>query len=289
MSGGSLMFASVTRDNVLGNSTWSSVSYSLDAKVSGLSVHGTFYFELQGTTADGKGVTLKVDGNVSKAIPAICFPSYTTSGRCPAGDNSMIPAFFLSTGVITVQIGSNTNEHAPVRLQIEDAALNPWGGPIIINSFSDHIIVVATYTQAITRWDGVQTYGDLAGMLTGGGIPGAGVETPVSGGFSQKISAVENYVLGNETDIGKITLVDMSPKSLDSSGSFSGTSIIPTTGTIDCSPPQFPGTCTETGFNSTGTYNLSGLKDLTIQGTYNVEWPAPSVVFGGTIVGTVDS
>jgi hypothetical protein len=286
MSGGNLLFASVTRNGILGNSTWSSLTYLLDAKVTGLSASGRFYFNLHGTTKDGLNISLKVDASVVGAIPAICFPSYST-GSCAPGDTSEIPAFFLASGYVVVHIGSRTNENALVHLQIEDAALNPWGGPIIINSVRDRIVIVATYNQASTLWGGVKTAGTVSGVL--GGVNPSASATPVTGGFAQKISAVENYVIGNETDLGKISLVGMSPSKLDSSGSFSGTSTIPTTGTIDCSPPGFPGTCTETGFSSLGSFNLSGEKGLTIQGRYNVTWPAPSVTFNGSISATVSN
>jgi len=113
--------------------------------------------------------------------------------------------------------------------------------------------------------------------------------TPVTGSFLENIVTTENYVTGTAKDNGTIALMGMTPKDLNAKGTFRGTSTIPTTGTIDCSPAQLPGTCMETGFDATGSFSLLNHKSWSIQGTYNVQWPAPSIVFGCTITAKIDT
>jgi hypothetical protein len=162
---------------------------------------------------------------------------------------------------------------------IEDAALNPFGAPIVITSMDGSLLVVATYNHARTTWLGVQTAGTLSGAFG---------SAAVSGNFVQTIHTDEDYVAGTATDSGQISLMGMTPKSLDSNGQFRGTSTIPTTGTIDCSPAALPGTCSETGYASTGTFHLDP-SGVSFTGNYNVEWPAPSITFCGTITAQVPS
>lgn len=277
MSGGVLGFASDTATPVLSAATWSSVVYSMSANVNGLAANGKFYLKLTGATAAGQSVIVRVHGIINESIPAVCFPSYSVAGTCAAGDTSEIPAFFIAFGYVRVETGTSYSPKYPTALVIEGAALNPFGGPIVISSVDGSLVVVAAYTKAHTSWQGVQTAGTLTGTFG---------TTSVSGAFTQTIHTEENYVTGTAQDSGKISLVGMIPSSLDSTGHFSGTSSIPTSGTIDCSPPGLPGTCTETGYVSTGSFSIdpSGVQ---LSGSYNVQWPAPSIVFGGNITGKV--
>ena len=275
MSGGILGAAYDTSTPVLAGATWSAVNYSMTANVNGLSTSGTFHLHLYGTTATGQQIVVRVHTTINESIPAVCFPSYSITGMCAAGDTSEIPAYFIANGFLRIETGSTLSQKYPITLIIEDAALNPFGAPIVITSVDGSLLVVATYSHATTEWMGVQTAGTLTGTFG---------STAVSGSFVQSIHTKENYVTGTAQDSGQIALVGMTPSSLDSTGHFQGTSVIPTTGTIDCSPPGLPGTCTETGYSSTGTFTLdpSGFQ---LSGNYAVQWPAPSIVFGGTITG----
>ena len=285
MTGGDLVVASLTARPALASTTWSSVKYSLFATVSGLSANGFFSLDLIGTSSSSsQNVHVWIEAQVVNAVPAICFPSYS-AGKCAKGDTSEIPAYFTAVGEVNSQVGKNAPVSHEIHLHIEDAAMNPFGGPIVISSFSGKLLVVATYSSAHTEWGGVVTEGSLSGSL-GGGAPAS---TSVSGAFVQKIFASENYVTGNETDHGSVALVNMTNTLLDSQGTFRGNSSIPTTGEIDCSPTQLPGTCTETGFVSTGTFSMMSKQGQPVMGGYDVVWPAPSVVFGGVISGTVGS
>jgi hypothetical protein len=278
MSGGVLGLASDTATPVLSAVTWNSVNYNLSADVKGLSTKGSFTLHLQGTTADGRTINLRVHTTINSSIPAVCFPSYSVTGVCLAGDTSEIPAYFVANGHLRVQLGSNVSPKYNVTLLVEDAALNPFGAPIVITSMDGSLLVVATYDHAKTVWDGVQTAGIVTGMM--------GKSSVVSGTFTQKIATDENYVTGTATDKGQIALVGMTPSSLNSHGRFQGTSTIPTTGSMDCSPVGLPGTCLETGFLSVGSFAMADPKGSVLQGTYNVQWPTPSILFGGNMTGT---
>jgi len=275
MSGGVLGLALDTSTPGLSGVTWTSVNYNLSAKVDGLTTSGSFILHLVGTDAYGNAINLRMHTTVDSSIPAVCFPSYTITGACITSDTSEIPAYFIANGHVRVQNGTTASPRSDVTLVIEDAALNPFGAPIVISSMDGSLLVVATYDHAKTVWDGVQTAGVVTGLMW--------KSTLVSGGFSQKIATEENYVTGTATDKGQIALVGMTPSSLNSHGKFEGTSTIPTTGEIDCSPASLPGTCTETGFLSVGSFTMTDPKGSSLQGTYDVQWPTPSILFGGTI------
>jgi hypothetical protein len=277
MSGGNLITALDTSPD-LAAATWTTVHYSMAANVNGLSALGNFSLHLTGTAGDNT-IKVGIHTTISGAIPAVCFQSYSISGTCVSGDTSEIPAYFIANGYMRVHETGDAVTKTPITLMIEDAALNPFGGPIVISSADGSLLVVATYDHARTVWQGVQTGGSLTGTI---GL------TPVSGSFVQTIHTDEDYVSGTATDSGQISLVGMSPSSLDSNGQFHGTSTIPTTGTIDCSPMGLPKTCTETGYVSTGTFHLDP-SGVSFTGNYNVQWPAPSIVFGGTITAQVPS
>jgi len=279
MSGGSLVTALDTATSDLSSATWSTLHYSMNANINGLTAGGTFTLYLKGTTATGNAIRLGIHTTIVSAIPAVCFPSYSIGGTCAPGDTSEIPAYFLASGTVRVHETGDASTSTPISLVIEDAALNPFGAPIVITSADGTFLLVATYTHARTVWQGVQTGGSLIGNLG---------STPVSGSFVQTIHTDEDYVTGTATDSGQISLVGMTPASLDSNGQFHGTSTIPTTGTIDCSPAGLPGTCTETGYSSVGTFSLDPA-GAHFSGSYNVQWPAPSVTFGGTISAQVPS
>jgi hypothetical protein len=277
MSGGVLGMALDSATPDLAAATWTFVHYSMTANVNGLTTNGKFGLHLNGTTASGQAISIRVHANITDSIPAVCFPSYTVTGVCSAADTSEIPAYFVATGFLRVVTGEEASPKQPISLLIEDAALNPFGAPIVISSTDGSFLVVATYSHARTVWQSVQTAGTLAGTLG---------SKPVSGNFVQNIRTIEDYVAGTATDSGQISLVGMTPSSLNANGKFHGTSIIPKTGTVDCSPPGLAGTCTETGYTSTGTFSMDP-NGVTLSGNYAVQWPAPSIVFDGNMTAKV--
>jgi len=277
MSGGVLGLASDSATPTLAGATWSAVNYSMKADVDGLTSSGTFHLHLVGTTAAGHNIGVRVNALINSSIPAVCFPSYSLTGVCAASDTSEIPAYFMAFGNLTVRTGHDLSPKYPVALVVEDAALNPFGAPIVISSMDGSFLVVATYAHAHTTWNGVQTGGTVSGSIG---------STAVSGNFVQTIHTEENYVTGTAKDSGKISLIGMTPATLDANGRFSGISTIPTTGAIDCSPTGLPGTCSETGYVSTGTFSMDP-QGVQLAGYYSVQWPAPSIVFAGNITAKV--
>jgi hypothetical protein len=279
MSGGNLVTAVIASSPLV--TSWSDLHYSLNATVNGVTSSGTFRFHILGTTADGKNAHLRLNAAVIGSVPGVCFPSYSVNGTCTATDTSEIPAYFVVAGTLITGSSSSDATRTSVTLLVEVAALNPFGQPIVISSVDNSILIVATYNHARTLWGGVQVGGNVNGTM-------GKANTPVSGYFAEKIVTTENYVTGVARDQGQISLVGMSPSTLNAQGTFHGTSTIPTVGSFDCSPPGLPGTCLATGFNSIGSFSLTNQKDWSIHGKYNVQWPAPSIIFGGTITAKLD-
>jgi hypothetical protein len=282
MKGGSLVMASIAA--LPSVSSWTDIEYSLNATVNGLASTGRFKLHMQGLASNGNIIHMRIDAAVVGSIPAVCFPSYSVNGTCAASDTSEIPAFFLVAGYMRSNASTNDSPTL-VSLAIEVAALNPFGGPIVISSATDSsILIVATYNHARTFWQGVQVAGILTGTM-------GKDDKPVSGSFVENIATTENYLKGTATDAGQISMFGMAPGDLNSKGSFHGTSTIPTTGTMPC-PASLglpPGTCVETGFDSRGSFDLMNHKSLPIEGTYDVQWPAPSIFFGGSINAKIDT
>ncbi len=257
------------------------LEYSMRASVNGLSSSGWVQLSLSGVTADGQSVTFNANGPVVGMIPSICFPGYDSpnaNGNCPSTDTSAIPGFFEAAVSTTETLGSTTTSNQLVLL-IEAPIMSPWGGPIVISSTDGSVNIVASYQNGMAIWSNVQLTGSLSGTYNG---------NPASGSFFQTANAVENFVSGTENEFGTVALVGMSPSSLNAQGFYSGSSTVPTTGSYDCSAlaglPE--GTCTETGLTSTGSFTMMG-QSTTITGSYNVNWPAPSVTCSGTITATV--
>ena len=248
------------------------INYHLQASVEGMSASGTFSMQLTDTQ---NGVSMMANGVVVAYDPSVCFPSY----QCLSTDTSGIPAFF----VVLITSGSVTDGSSSMSLvgstfSVESGIMNPFGGPIVIASIDGSIVIVATYRQSSVDWQGVQLEGTVSGTLG---------STPVVGGFTQTVNAHENLVTGTESETG---IIAMSVGSLNVQGHFSGSSTTPASDptNFDCSSTLgLPdGTCLATALVSTGSFTMHG-QGTTVSGTYDIYWPAPSVVFGGTITATV--
>lgn len=280
-SGGDLIVAQLGSETVPPGST---MQYSMTSSVSGLSASGSFQMSITGTTTDGQSVSYTASGPIVGMIPSICFPGYDSpdaNGNCPATDSTTIPAFFVAEVSTTETLGSSTTTNELTML-IEAPIMNPWSSPIVISSTDGSVSVVTTYSSATATWSDVQLAGTLSGTYNNG--------QSATGTFSQVANANENFVTGSETEFGSVTMHGMSPAALNSQGVYVGSSTVPTAGSYDCSAlvglPE--GTCTETGLVSSGSFAMLGHHSV-ITGTYNVNWPAPSVTFSGTITGTVTS
>lgn len=273
INGGAILcadcFASFTLPNgqsiVFAPST--NVGYQLAANVIGQTVTGAAQFAFNGMTIDG----LKEQVTAKISISGFDIPSATFVG------NSVLPFFFLGQATVTAQ-GSGSTQTFQTTMEMENPYFNPFGNPLIVASTDNSVLVVMTYNQATIQWKGTTTTGQISGTL--------GANTPVSGVMSMVSSENEDLVKGTAGDSGTLYFASMTPANLDASGSYSGTSVIPTGG-YDCSAfTGLPGTCTMTGFQSVGKYGIASSNNLHIDGTYSTQWGVPALGYGAILNAT---
>jgi hypothetical protein len=289
--------------------------FSLHAVVSGMTVKGQATFSLDYTNS--KGAHVQVDGSapIDNMIAAEFFPftCVNPDGSPTAACTSGIPGIFMGSAAITTQTcqgdnqsqgdghsqgqgdqaqnaadnsdneGDNPNNCTQIpsslHMNFESAFLNPFGGPIFMASDDMSLVIVASYNHARVTWDGIQMGGSVVGQLSG---------NPVTGMFSQVVSATEDLKQGHESDRGTFVFAGMSDPLLNAAGKFSGESTIPQQG-IDCSSVTgLPGTCLITGFHSEGHFSLKNALDNRIKGDYSVEWTAPAVAFISTVTANLN-
>ena len=280
------------------------LQYQLDATIQGTTARGNANFHLTAALADGSG-TLQVSGNakIIGAIAAVCLPNYDSpnpDGTCPAGDKSEVPAFFVGMATIQVAVTSPSSHNAPddhsaptqpitVPMLFESAYLNPFGNPIVFGSADNFqtFLVVTPYNHATIEWNNVVVAGQLGGTYG---------SSQVAGTFTEVSHEHENLVTGVAQDAGMMTFTNVvnatgyPVNALDATGAYRGTSTIPTAGSSDCSVslgfPAGSGVCTQTGFLSTGNFNLHG-QGSNVIGSYSTEWNVPAFAFQGTASGNV--
>lgn len=266
--------------------TSGTLDYSLNATVVGETVTGLASFDLNGSLSGGGSITISSGSvNLFSMIAAVCLPNYDTpsaAGNCQANDTSAVPAFFV--GLATMQVNSTAGNEtlANIPMLFESAYLNPFGAPIVISSADSTIIIVAPYIRATVNWTGAIETGTISGTF--GSIS-------VSGKFNQNASEVEDLITGAANDTGSMTFSDVvdshgnSIPVLLASGTYSGNSSIPLAGSYDCSAelgfPSGSGLCTQTGFQSTGSFSLH-TKSYDVIGNYSSSWGVPAFGFSGT-------
>jgi len=274
-SGGQVVYASIL-GQVVDPST-AVFNESLFASVDDLATSGTANFSLSGEFL-GNETSFILGGTIeiADAIPAEAFPLGCWDGitlpLSPAC-TSQLPGFFVGIGTLEGTVSSSLQ--LPLGMEIESAYLNPGPllGPLVLASTNDSVVIVFSYAAATIDWQDIQTSGSLAGTLG---------TTPVNGLFNMTTNAHEDLFAGTETESGTMAFYDMTPSYLDASGSFSGSSTIPSSNTIDCSLiTGIAGTCTETGLASSGNFTLDP-SDALIQGAYDINWSVPAVSFSGT-------
>ncbi|MHB1868824.1 MAG: hypothetical protein ACYCPP_07755, partial [Nitrososphaerales archaeon] len=272
----------------------SHLTYVLNAQQNGLTTSGRAVFTLTGQDATGATITVTGIVQISGNIPAVCLPSFTSPVACSSPDTSEVPALFVGAASmqVTTQAASSSdngngngngngdnvrtqdqgNHNAPVTavvpMYLESAYMNPFGAPIGIASFDPStglptttLVIVTTYTKATIDWSNVQDLAALSGTLG---------SVAVTGTFSQVAQEHEDLVAGTAQDQGSLTFSGMSVPSLDATGTYTGTSTIPTSPSFDCSAQLgFP--CTVTGFQSSGDFNMNsqGPNSVQIAGTYS--------------------
>jgi len=273
VEGGQVAFAEIAGQTLNPGAT---IQYSFSATQSGTNTNGVASIQLTGTTGSGPATPVSVSG------------TFTINGILPAAviGQSELP-FVFSTGTSNVQIAvGGPAQTVPESLSIESPYFNPFGAPIVMASPDGAIVIAATYTQGTILWMGTQVAGPLTGTLG---------TTQVTGTLILTSGELENLVTGTAIDTGTMKFSGMTPASLNSYGGFytGSDTIPPPVGTSpypagpaaswDCSPTfGIPGTCTETRFQSTGTFTRG-----VIYGTYTSTWGVPALEFTSTITASV--
>ena len=297
---GVLAYASIFGENIKPHS--SSLHYSLVVDVHGLSAAGHANVHLVASSLDGKKVVLDGKVVIQDMVPAEVF----TSGA--------IPSAFLGLLTGTVAVGRHS-ETIALPVSLESPFINPFGGPIVLATLDvpSSIVLVTDYNVAKIQYSNVQLFTvSVTGNL--------GKSPVTAGSATLTTKSNEDLVRGTETETGSIAFTGMNPSLLDSSGRYSGSSIIPTENqclsaygfepcTFDCTAglpflmgapsldlSSLPtGLCTITGFISSGSFNSIGAH-VVIRGRYTTVWDIPAVTFGveippplggSTITGTV--
>jgi hypothetical protein len=277
------------------------LNFNLQAEANGLGASGGAQFQLSGMAVSGMQV--QVQGQVQiVGMQAVTLPLGCTTS-CSSG----IPVFFVGVAVSNVTMGSSSQLITSTML-FESPYFNPWGNPIMMVSTDGAIVIATTYDKATLDWKGTSVTGAIQGSLG---------NNPVQGTMTLSSNEHEDFVSGVTTyDNGTMSLTNMSPRSLNVQGTFHGTSVIPKPGsfacaltqtltstpcTLDCSPwfgslglPVIPGTCTQTGFQSTGQFSLvgqrtsdGGTRTTTVSGSYSTTWSSPALGFVSAAIATV--
>jgi hypothetical protein len=284
---GSAAYATIVGRTLSPQSTH--LDYSLVADVYGNTVTGHASVHLDGKTVSGQ--TIDLDGIV---VIKGMVPVESFSG-------SAIPSAFLGQLLGSITIGQ-TKHSISFPVSMESPFINPFGGPVVVASLGagGSIVLVSGYQVAKVIYSDVQVF-----TLSVTGTVGTAPVT--TGTAALKTWAIEDLRAGTETEMGSIAFVGMTPSFLDSSGFYTGKSIIPSSGnclttygfspcTLDCTPllpllmgapslnlaPLPGGLCTVTGFISSGSFQTFG-HGVHISGNYETVWDIPAVSFGITI------
>jgi hypothetical protein len=262
VSWGSVAFATIGGQVV--DPTTASISYSFRATQEGVDSQGTASLNFSGMTAGGP-VSFSGAFAINGSVPASMLPT-----GCTDSCQSELPFMFLTSTSAATMTTAGAARTVVETLQIESPYFNPWGAPLILATPDGAVVIAATYTHGNIIWMGTQEGGQISGTL--------GVDA-VSGDFSMTSNEVENLVSGTSIDGGTIFYSSMTPSYLDGPGFFYGTSTIPVAGSYDCSANTgIPGTCTETGFQSTGYFQTAALA-----GNYTSTWGVPALGFSSSV------
>ena len=281
-----------------------SLTYTLNAAVSGSTVSGTAFFSLTGVgsvsndddhpTASGP-VSVVGQALLVGMVPAVGFPLDPKHPKNPLACSpnclSEIPAFFVGAGDLRVTFNGVTTDNPNAVFLFESAYLSPFGGPIVMGTTDGAVRIGATYTAQNSHWSGVQTAGvvlDAKGNLVGN--------------FALTSNLLQDLVTGSETDTGDRMVLygfEGDYAKLNGVGTFSGASFVPAAGSFDCTsmvsaqlnatgiPFKLPEkTCLATGSLSTGAFKLSHDSHKSVSGRYGLFWSVPALGFGGIVTVT---
>lgn len=290
--------------------TAATIQFSLSAEVKGLEAIGVVRFDLEGTSG-GQPVSVtgeyvvNNDETSTQANAIIISPTGAPCTGEAAKACSELPLSFIGNANVQVKFGSAASQTLKETVLTENPYLNPFGNPIVIASADSAIVIVATYTKGTIVWSGSQ----VSGAVTSGAFGKESSVGSITGTLDLNSTEYEHLVAGTATDSGTVALTGMSPSFMDAAGNFTGSSVIPTAGELDCSPlfgfPSFPpgqGVCTQTGFNSTGHYVMASNGcdsqgcdgcnsqvhcNVIITGQYATTWTIPALSFSTVSTGTV--
>jgi len=275
-SGGNVVFAQIDNQTLVPGTI--NLQYQVNVQVNPASwrnngtTNGFASYRLQGQSITGQQVSVNGYTRISSMIPAVEIPL-----GCTTTCNSDIPFLFVGYGPVNVGVGNDPQPQLE-NMSFESPYINPFGAPIIFASDDGSILIVTTYSHGTIQWNGVKLGGTINGKLG---------TTKVIGKFNLTSTESEDLVAGTAQDSGTMSFSNMSPSSLNARGAYSGSSVIPTLGAINCSNTTLiPGTCSETGFNSKGTFSLNG-NQVSINGKYTTTWSIPAFAFSSTATATV--
>jgi hypothetical protein len=292
----------------------SKFDYTLSVDVKDLQAKGSAHLEIRGA-GDSKKTTVSGDVSITDMV------SEQIPLGCTTACNSAIPVFFIGTVNAKVTTEDSKPQQIQTGILLESPYFNPWGGPLSIVSTDSpttpSIVIVTTYDKATIDW---------TSSMVGGALTGTLGKSAVSGTFTLVSHETENLVTGKAIDDGTMTFSNMTPSTLNVNGKFSGTSFIPQPNTPACALemgifgvpctqdctstfalfglPAIPGTCTSTGFQSSGKMSLSANQqdqnqgndegqqggnhqDISVDGTYSTTWMQPALAFLSTATATV--
>jgi len=277
-TGGSVVYASIGGNTL---DPTASLSFTLSAQVDGFATSGSASFYLAGTSG-GQNMTADGQIQITDMVAAAAIPL-----GCSTTCDSRLPLFFVGASNTTVTTGAGAPSTTAPAFYVESSYFNPWGAPIVLASsdcfnapFTCSFFIVTTYNTGTIQWQGTETSGAVSGTLSG---------SPVTGNLTLASRENEDLILGNTSDSGTIALSGMNPSILDVQGTYSGNSTIPSAGTSDCSGDTgFPGTCTQTGFQSTGKVAMQNAQ-IGVNGTYSTTWGVPALGYGSALSISYDS
>ena len=251
------------------------LTFTISAQVTGLLTSGSASLYLTGNNGS-HSIVVNSSILLGDMVAAADIPV-----GCTTTCNSAIPLFFLGAATTTVTVdGLPAATPSTPLFDLESPYLNPWGAPIVLTSDDGSVFIVATYDTGTIQWQGTETGGAVTGTANG---------SPASGSLDIISHENEDLVAGTASDSGTIALTGMSPAFLNVQGTYSGTSSIPLTGTSDCSGyTGFPGTCTNTGFQSTGTATMQN-SQVVVTGSYSTTWDAPALDYSSTLTLAYDN
>lgn len=305
-SGGNVLTAYILGDQIDPGS--GSLTYTMHSSIVGNNISGSAKLTFN-ATIDQVPVTVTGNGTllVNNMNGALCFPltknlsndcddpdylqpSYLNN-KSSSGYTSAIPFVFEGPTSFNITIGGETITTSG-GFSIEAAGDNLFGGPVIIASGDQYVVIVANYTRASAQFDSIRFRGSLNGTVG---------DSPVSGSFIEASNIVENLNTGVQKEQGRMffnttsaSLNGMIEAYTITASSYthyiSPLPLQPLLGggyahTADCSwATGIEGTCKLAQLTSVG---FVGTSRSHLQAVFVRVWSVPSAEFEGQLEGKV--